>query len=124
VKENIPMMIDITYNPHRIYLKQSPIKKSALISDLVNRSNETKPKQDTYNVFLLDLGTKPLQRIIDDMRNLHDRERKNSGITTSVKRNDLVMRYCDYITDKNHYIGRLKKNKKLSKSKKKKCSVL
>jgi len=124
VKENIPMMIDITYNPHRIYLKQSPIKKSALISDLVNRSNETKPKQDTYNVFLLDLGTKPLKRIIDDMRNLHDRERKNSGITTSVKRNDLVMRYCDYITDKNHYIGRLKKNKKLSKSKKKKCSVL
>lgn len=121
MSENIPLMIDITYNPHRIYLKQSPEKQSSSISDLVNRNNKAdifdkfKPKEDTYNIFLLDLGTKPLQRIIDDMRNLHDRGRNTSTITSSTKKNDLVMRYCEYITDKKHYIGRINKKKAMKK---------
>ena len=50
-------------------------------------------------VGILDLGTASLQRIIDDMKSI---SQLNQDDHVACRKTDLVMKYCDYITDTDH----------------------
>jgi hypothetical protein len=91
----IPRLMDITNHPARVYLgheKQS--KKEVLEVD----------RDGVYNSFdakkFLDLGVAPLQRIINELRNLSTESAEEHYDHRAVKTSGLPG-YCDYIREHN-----------------------